>query len=267
MSSSNNEPEAITSESDTKIVIATPFKRLIAFIIDYSVIMLFLMSFNPLFLPQEWDQLPFNVVVIALLPLYALGIGTFFCKDIFFGTSIGKAFLGLRVCNVDENFTPPDTKKIIVRNLYLIIFPVELYFMMTNKYCQRLGDQKVRTIVIERKRPPAVRAVTTRVLGLLLILSSVWLLYVIITPVGIKKTAGYTLMMNAIQSDSKVFEKVGTIKSVGYWPEVSYREGKSVYRISAQGEKSDQLIQTVIETTDGIYRISSLTILDNEEDE
>jgi len=267
MSSPNEQQEVISSEKNEKIVIATPFKRLVAFIIDYSVIMLFLMSLNPLFLPQEWDRLPFKAVIVALVPLYLLGIVSFFCKDILFGTSIGKAFLGLRVSNIDEEFSLPDTKRLIVRNLYLLVFPVELYFLMTNKYCQRLGDRKVGTIVVERKRPPAVRAVTTRVLGLLLILSSVWLLYVIITPIGIKKSVGYNLSMNAIQSDSKVFEKIGRIQSVAYWPEVSYREGQIIYKISVQGEKSKQVIQSVINTTDSTYKINSLIVLDNEEEE
>jgi uncharacterized RDD family membrane protein YckC len=231
---------------EDKIVLAASVKRLFAFIVDYSIIALLLMGVHPLFLPNDWDLLPYNQVLISIFPVYFLGILLLIFKDSFGGVSLGKGLLNLQITLVDESFSRPSTGQLILRNLLIVLLPIELYLLLMDKHGRRLGDKYAGTMVIDHLRPPAIRNLTTKLIAVMLVLSILWMAFTFCTPVAIKSSSGYRISEQAVLKSSTVNRITGEIKSIGYWPEVSYKKDSTVYRIKVVGELEERTVQVIL---------------------
>lgn len=229
-----------------EIIIATTGKRLVSFLVDYFIIILLMMGVHPLFLPTDWDMIPYQNVMGELYPMYLIGLAALLCKDVVQGISPGKALLNLRVSQTDEKFSYTSPKSLITRNLFLVIFPIELLLMVLDKKSRRLGDKYTNTIVIEEIGEPEFRIQGVRILSVIVLFIGLWLLFTFSTPVGIKKSSGYQLSKEVIFSNPDVFDMVGNIQSIGYWPEVVYKRDRTHYTIKVSGEYGDKAVKVTV---------------------
>ncbi|MDH5561266.1 MAG: RDD family protein [Deltaproteobacteria bacterium] len=254
----------ISTKDET--VVATSAKRYLAFLVDYGVIMLFLKACRPLFLPQSWDAIEFETNIYFQIPLLFLGLFMFVIKDLVRGVSVGKVFFNLRVSNIDKEFTTPSLKRLIIRNLFLFLLPLEIVLIMIDKYCQRWGDKYALTIVVEHKRPPQVRHLTVKVVGVFFVIASLWMMVTLTTPMGIKKSGAYQMAEDAVLSSSLVFESMGAVSSVGYWPDVTYHDGKIVYKIRLEGNGTQKTVQVILNNQKNPPQVSKIMILEGKKD-
>ena len=74
-----------------------------------------------------------------------IGYGYIFLKDVFGGQSIGKRIFKIIV--VSDDGTPATLKQLILRNIFLLVWPVEAYIMKDNVK-PRIGDSLAKTKVI-----------------------------------------------------------------------------------------------------------------------
>ncbi|MDU1903371.1 MAG: RDD family protein [Dysgonomonas sp.] len=90
----------------------------------------------------------FSALSVIIFPL-TIGLGIsytyFLCKDIIGGQSIGKRIQKFQLVRLDGS--PVSYTRMIIRNVFIIIWPVELvmYFMNSG---QRLGDILCKTTVV-----------------------------------------------------------------------------------------------------------------------
>lgn len=229
--------------------LATTAKRFLAFMIDYTWIMLVLAGAYPFFLPEQWDRLGTGELVPHLIPVYILGVALFLLRDSFGGQSIGKAFLNLYVAKVDKELPVAEQSQRIKRNLFLVLLPVEIFFMLKDDYARRLGDKFALTLVAEVVKPPKVRRVTHKALAAMTLVSALWTLYIIGQPVAIKKTQGYAIASEAALNYGPLQEAVGSFSEFTYWPDVSYAFDHITYGLTAAGPKGEQKVEVVVETS------------------
>lgn len=117
-------------------------KRIHSFFLDVVVINFILMLISTILnlCNFEWSYYTLTLIV----PLYLF-------KDNLTGQSIGQAIIGISTVHNDTAVRPV---RALVRNLFLLIWPIELLlFMFSGK---RLGDNvtKTETVVVnERQRP------------------------------------------------------------------------------------------------------------------
>lgn len=115
-------------------------KRLVAILIDFLIAITFTVLLNKMLV---------SINIILLFPM--IGIIAWiiiFCKDSFRGASIGKRIVGIQVLNADTGQIASPTK-CIIRNLFILIFPLELFLLFYNQKRLRVGDYAAHTKVAQ----------------------------------------------------------------------------------------------------------------------
>lgn len=244
--------------------IATSAKRYLAFMIDYTWITLVLAGAYPFFMPEQWDQKPTGELVVALVPVYGLGIFLFLFRDAFGGSSIGKSFLNLYVANLDKEMTLASQAQRIKRNLTLVILPVEIAAILLDKYARRYGDKWAGTLVVERIKPPKVRRITHKALGAMTLVCALWSLYVFAQPVSIKKASGFRQAQESLVGYSPLAEVVGESWEYGYWPEVEYAFDHTTYGFEVKGSLGRTKVEVVLDTTEAQPKVADIRLIRDE---
>jgi len=243
--------------------VATSAKRYLAAMIDYTWIMLVMAGVYPLFLPDNWDLVSDNVILVKLIPVYLVGAALAVLRDTFGGQSIGKAFLGLYVSNLDKEMTLSSQTQRIKRNLVLILLPVEIFVMLFDPYCRRLGDKWANTLVIDLEKPPKVRRITHKALAGMTVICTLWSLYVYTQPVSIKKGSHYILAVDAVKDAAVVADKVGRVVEIGYWPSVEYAFDHSTYGLNVIGSKGEVKAEVVLDTEGDTPKLVEVRLIED----
>ncbi len=262
----------VATKSEANKTLATSAKRFFAFIVDYSIVALLLMGAHPLFLPVDWDLINYDQVLVKLSPVYFLGILLLLLKDSVRGISLGKALLNIQVTRVDEGFTKPGFNQLLLRNLFILALPVEIYLILMDQHCRRLGDKFAGTMVIDHVKPPEVRVLTTKLVAVMLVFATLWMTFTLCIPVAIKKSSGYRMSEQAILNSSDVGRSTGEILSFGYWPEVNYKPDATIYKIKVLGQQDERWVQVVLPANISLSgdrsstRVEQLRVLEKELD-
>lgn len=118
-------------------------KRILAFLIDHIIICF---SFVLLGMVEMFVQTDFElfwkiyyIILLAFMFIY-------FFKDVISGQSIGKRILKIKVVDLDGN--TPKLFNLIIRNITILIWPIEAILVLLDK--PRLGDILAKTKVVER---------------------------------------------------------------------------------------------------------------------
>jgi len=126
---------------------ATFGERVIAFVIDYFVVMgiyltLFVsLTFN-IFQPEG---LILIYIIIGFVILYTV------IKDIPGGRSIGKNRLNLEIRANENESESPQMYRLFLRNVFLLLLPLELIISLLTPSRRRLGDILTNTRVVKIK--------------------------------------------------------------------------------------------------------------------
>lgn len=109
------------------------WKRMLAFFIDTMIAGCIFSSFV---LPVLFEY--YHLLLIAFVLIYLL-------KDIMKGQSIGKRIAKIKVVN--QSGDTPKFSSLIIRNITLVIWPVEAILVLFGK--PRLGDRLAKTMVVD----------------------------------------------------------------------------------------------------------------------
>lgn len=130
---------------------ATIGKRIAAFIIDhvifcvFSGMLFYIFSFitNVNLKTISFESLVniVNRIIITILVIYIF-------KDCIGGRSIGKRIIGIAVREKADLNKVPNFAKLILRNLFILIWPVEFFVLILDKENCRLGDKLSKTLVV-----------------------------------------------------------------------------------------------------------------------
>lgn len=111
-------------------------KRALAFMIDYSIEVFLIVVFNCFLLISPYTKF-FALCIFLALPII-------YFKDIVHGQSFGKKLLKIKV--VDYNGNTPSIFKLILRNITIMIWPVEVLLLLLEK--EKLGDRIAKTKIV-----------------------------------------------------------------------------------------------------------------------
>lgn len=119
-------------------------KRILAFIIDHVIIcfLFILLAMIEMFVKTDLD-LFWKIYYIFLFVFMLI----YFFKDVINGQSIGKRIVKIKV--VDTAGNKPKLFNLIVRNITILIWPIEALLILLEK--KRLGDRLAKTEVVDAK--------------------------------------------------------------------------------------------------------------------
>ena len=246
---------------EEKIKIADSSKRILAFIIDYSFVVLLMHSIYPLFLPFGWDTLTFEQQLKEIYPIYFLFLFILIFKDVVAGRSLGKRFAGLKIVKLDENTSSPPPGQLVSRNLYLILFPIEIYKLVFDPHCQRLGDKRNNMVVIEDQKNNSLRGLILKTSGLIFIACIFWFLTNFTMPYGIQRTTLFEQGKLALKYEPIILEKVGKDFEISFWSSLEYFEEGALLQVSLINEKLSIPVEVIFRKTSRGYEFDQTHIL------
>jgi hypothetical protein len=169
-----------------------------------------------------------------LRPVILLAMGLFFCRDIVKGQSIGRYILGVGVRSADSPTQIPTIPKLITRNLFLVIWPIEFFALAFSSKRLRIGDRITGTRVL---RVPA--AWKPRLLAAAAVLVACACTTFFGISAVTRNSAAYRVATEHLRSDASVIAELGAVESFGAFPgggiEVVNGYGTADLFISVQG--------------------------------
>ncbi|WP_273324248.1 RDD family protein [Vallitalea guaymasensis] len=206
-------------------------RRFLAFMIDHFVIVLlvFLVGFSS----YNYNV---NDLYSKIMKIMVLAFILYLFKDCFKGFSLGKFLMGLQVKNV-ENLQTPSVIKLVIRNLFTFIWPIEVICIIIGRSRRKLGDLLANTdVYYSRKKLNKRIIIIAIVVGILLFITS----SIMFSLRMIKNDASYIKAINYIEKSQEIFQMVGDIQGFGSIPSggmsVTNGEGNAHYLIKVIGD-------------------------------
>ena len=118
-------------------------KRILAFLIDHIILcfVFVLIGMVEMYVITSFEFY-WKLYYVSLL----IFMFVYFFKDIINGQSIGKRMMKIKV--VDMNDNTPATPNLIIRNITILIWPIEVLLILLGK--PRLGDKLAKTKVVNK---------------------------------------------------------------------------------------------------------------------
>ncbi|MBU1087767.1 MAG: RDD family protein [Candidatus Omnitrophica bacterium] len=152
-----------------KRVLSSRTIRVFAGLVDY-VFLYSLAGFFLFFILNKTLELPAGEIGMKILTLFPV-ISLVYCfKDSIYGISPGKYVVGIAVRTKDDFEKTPSLFLLFLRNISLIVWPLEILVLMFSKKKQRLGDLLAKTIVV-RNHEVRLRYVLLRLFVIVIIIT------------------------------------------------------------------------------------------------
>ena len=130
-------------------------RRIAAFIIDHFVMTFLMVSIVFIALGSNFiDENSPGKMTTIMLSVMIPGFLLYFAKDSLGGVSVGKWIMGIMVRDENNPNEIPSFGRLFLRNLFIIIWPVEFIVLATNDQKKRLGDRIAKTIVVKNPNKP-----------------------------------------------------------------------------------------------------------------
>lgn len=239
--------------------LASRKRRLVALLIDYYLITFLLVSIIFLILGPDFIEKEDGFPTLLLILSIPLGLIFYFGKDSINGTSFGKWIMGITVRKEISSNESASLVNLFIRNITLIIWPLEFIVIVFNKNKQRLGDQIAKTLVYKnpnksKKLPRIISIIGLGIIFFVFILSFV--------ASSLKTSNAYKLAISEIENNQEINKTVGNIVDYGWMPTANVRvtngEGTATYDIKVIGEKKEINVQVeLIKPKDGEWEITS----------
>lgn len=247
----------------TELKLSSRRRRIFAFMIDH-VIMSFLAGMGGLLaMGKHWDTTSPDRMIGTMLPTMLVVFVVYFMKDSVRGMSPGRFVLGIAVRDHAEPDTTPNVGRLILRNLLIVIWPVEFFVLAFSKHKRRIGDLAAKTIVVRREDIPFGK----RLLFFVMLVLVFGLLFVSSIGAIVKNSSAYEHAIAHLEASSEVNAKVGKIEGYGFLPtgsiHVQNQYGYAQIKIKVNGDKSSIVTVVAMEKKpDTDWQLKELRILE-----
>ncbi len=236
-------------------------RRAAAFIIDYIVLTFLAVStifiiIGPNFIDNNDFGQMINTMMMVLIPIFII----YFCKDLINGISLGRWIMGIMVRDENDTSEIPSKAKLIIRNLFLIIWPVELLVLAFNNNKKRLGDNIAKTIVL--KNPNKAKK-SYRIIALVVICLIFFGFTSLFTGTALKTSEAYKTAILSIETNNDIINETGGIKGYGTFPKgninVTNDFGQANFEIKVIGNSKDMAVSVWLQKEqNGIWTVTAL---------
>src|SRR5258706_1778768 len=129
-------------ESVQDLALSSRKRRIAAFLIDHFVLTFLMVSLIFLILgPDFMDKDSPARLMTAMLMVMVPGFLIYFAKDSIRGISAGKWIMGIMVRDAGNPHEVPSWGRLLIRNLFLVLWPVEFIVLAVSSDKTRLGDK------------------------------------------------------------------------------------------------------------------------------
>ncbi|MEP6735764.1 MAG: RDD family protein [Chryseolinea sp.] len=231
----------MVAESNQSLQTASRSKRIGAFLIDhitiaFLMVAIIFLSIGPDFMSDDGMGHMMTTMISVMVPGMLVYIG----KDSIGGISFGKWVIGLMVRDASNPDEVPTVGILFVRNLLLVIWPIEFIVLASNADKRRLGDRIAKTIVVENPTRPK----TAVMLAVCLTLGIAFFTFVFLfAGTAMKQSDAYKVAVKEIQQNEEIVKETGGIKGFGMMPmgniSISNGYGDAQLQIKVLGNDND----------------------------
>ncbi|PTB97352.1 RDD family protein [Marivirga lumbricoides] len=216
-------------------------RRIAAFMIDHFVMTLLMVSVVFLALgPNFIEENDFGKMTIVMLTVMIPGFILYFAKDSIKGISIGKWIMGIMVRDDKKIDEIPSFGRLFIRNLFIIIWPVEFIVLAASHEKKRLGDKTANTIVVKNPDKPSKLPRITALVGIVVAFFAITIIF---AGTAMKSSEAYKVAVNEIEQNQEILDKTGGIKGYGMMPagsvNISNGMGYAQLEIKVEGNEVD----------------------------
>jgi uncharacterized RDD family membrane protein YckC len=216
-------------------------RRIAAFIIDHFIFTFLIVGIVFLSLGTDFmDENSLNNLITKVLPTIIIGLVLYFVKDSIKGISPGKWIMGIMVRNENNPAEVPSFGRLLIRNLFLIIWPIEFIVLASSQEKKRLGDKTAKAIVVKN---PNKLTKLPRVLALVGVGIAFFTFTFLFAGSAIKKSDPYKVAISEIEQNEEIISETGGIKGYGMMPtgnvSISNGNGQAQLDIKVLGNEKD----------------------------
>src|SRR5688572_7466905 len=200
----------MTGKLETNFTLSTRRARIAAFIIDHVVLTFAMVSTIFLSLgPSFMDEDDAGKMTLTMLAVMIPGFLFYFAKDTVRGVSAGKWIMGIMVRDANHPNDIPSFIRLVTRNLFVIIWPIEFIVFASNQEKRRLGDKVASTMVVDNPDKPKRLPRVLALVGVGIVFFAFIFLF---TGSVMKNSDAYKVAIQEIEMDEKILSETGGIK-------------------------------------------------------
>lgn len=223
------------------LVLTSRTKRIASFLIDHFIITFFLVSIVFIYVgPNFIDENNLDKMGSTMLAVLLPGFLLYFLKESIKGISFGKWIMGIMVRDADDPSKIPSFGRLLVRNLFIVIWPIEFLVLASSREKKRLGDKIVNTTVVDSPQRPSKLPIILSFVGIGIVFFAFVLLFV---GTAMKNSAPYKVAIQEIVKNDKILSETGGIKGYGMMPtgsvSISNGHGEAQLQIKVLGNEKD----------------------------
>ncbi len=240
---------------------ATRRRRLTAFFIDHFTITFLMVatvfvSIGPNYLDDEGTSKMLSVMPVVMV----IGFALYFAKDSFRGISLGRWIMGIMVRDANNPEQVPSFGKLFVRNLFLILWPVELIVFIVDSNKKRLGDKVSNTVVVENPEKSDRSARILALIGVLVVYAAFVFFFI---GAAMKTSDAYKTAVHEIERNKQILTETGGITGYGFMPtgniSISNGVGTANLEIKVIGKNQNVIVNvTMSKENGGVWTIVEL---------
>ncbi|WP_179321137.1 RDD family protein [Winogradskyella helgolandensis] len=226
---------------EKEYILSSRKRRIAAFLIDHFTFTFLIVGIVFLSLGTDFmDENNFNNLTSKMLPTMLIGFLIYFAKDSIKGISPGKWVMGIMVRNENNSNEVPSFGKLLIRNLFLIIWPVEFIVLASSQEKKRLGDKTTKAIVVKNPNKPEK---LPRILALIGTGIAFFTFTFLFAGSAMKNSDAYKVAVSKIEQNEEIILETGGITGYGMMPtgnvNISNGNGQAQLEIKVLGYKRD----------------------------
>ncbi len=183
-------------------------------------------------------------MLFVMIPGFIL----YFAKDSLKGISAGKWIMGIMVRDENNQNEIPSFGRLLLRNLFITIWPVEFIALATNDQKKRLGDKVAKTIVVKNPNKPTK---FPRILALIGVGVAFFVFVFLFAGSAMKNSDAYKVATKEIEQNKEIIAETGGIKGYGMMPtgniSIANGQGKAQLEIKVLGNTKDLNVSVYLE--------------------
>jgi uncharacterized RDD family membrane protein YckC len=233
-------------------------RRIVAFIIDHFVFTFLMFSIvflalGPNFMNGNEPGKMSTTMLFVMIP----GLILYFTKDSLRGISIGKWIMGIMVRDENNQSEIPSFGRLFLRNLLIVIWPIEFIVLATSDQKKRLGDKITKAVVLKNPNKPTK---LPRILALIAVGVMFFVFVFFFAGSAMKSSDAYKVAISEIEKNERIINETGGIKGYGMMPtgniSTSNGQGQAQLEIKVLGNTKDLNVSVYLEKeSDGQWRL------------
>ena len=243
--------------------LAPHHQRLFALILDYLLVVMTLNVAQKILLGMDMEL---NAPSMPWWALLAPGAVLIAFKDTLGGVSPGRWITGIAVVLASDPESPPPWTRLALRNLFLILLPLEAVWVFFDPFYRRWGDRVAGTVVVT---PNRIAPYTRRLLGLTILFLATMLIIFGLEYWNVSRSAAYRTALEAAAVHPKVIAAVGEAPRFGDSLGGSLMKDpqgvKAVVILRTEGKQGEFEVKVVLRRNRGAgrWRVEEVTVSKN----